>query len=200
MSLSSLAAQCGPDVHPATTTAIIRVESGGHPYAIHDNTTGKTYKPGSKTEARWLAYRLLMQGHSIDMGLMQVNSQHIWDMNIDYQNLFDACYNIRTGTQILAGFYRKYHRPGARPETTLLLALSGYNTGTPYSGRAYINCILVAAGSSVRVAVINYRPSKAALKGRAGSQNTTQTTPSRTPYWPSGRSIIALSQERERAP
>lgn len=198
MSLSSLAAQCGPVVHPATTTAIIRIESGGHPYAIHDNTTHKTYKPSSKKEAQWTAYRLLLQGHSIDMGLMQVNSQHIGDMNIDYRNLFDACYNIRTGTQILAGFYRKYYRSGARPEAILLLALSGYNTGTPYSGRAYINRILLAAGSSVRVAVINHnRPSRAALKGRADAQ---PTAPSGAQYWPSGKSIIALSRERDRAP
>jgi len=148
-----LAEQCGPAVHPATTTAIIKVESGGQPFAIHDNRTNRSYFPQTKIEAQWIAYTLLTRDHSIDMGLMQVNSTHITGMGIDYRELFDPCYNIAVGTRVLGDFYRRYNNSTTSPETALLYALSGYNTGTPYKGRNYVNRILEAAGSAVRVPI-----------------------------------------------
>jgi len=152
ISLSPLISQCGPGVDPATTAAIIHVESGGNSFAIHDNTTGTTYRPLDKTEAIVTSARLLRAGHSIDLGLMQINSTHITayrviDPAITLADLFDPCENITAGTRILADFYRRYHRLSAAPHITLLKALSGYNTGHPYTGKEYLNRILEAAGS-----------------------------------------------------
>ena len=73
--LLSLCLTCGPSVHPATTQAIIEVESAGKPLTIHDNTTGISYNPTTKSEAVALTADLLHHGHSLDIGLMQINSQ-----------------------------------------------------------------------------------------------------------------------------
>lgn len=48
--LSGFLSQCGPAVFPATTQAIIQVESGGNPLAIGDNQLQKTSRPGRRTK------------------------------------------------------------------------------------------------------------------------------------------------------
>jgi hypothetical protein len=50
MDLLSLVVLCSPLVDPATTLRVIDVESGGHPYAIHDNTDGRGYDAGSSAK------------------------------------------------------------------------------------------------------------------------------------------------------
>jgi len=149
LTLAPLYATCGPDVHPDTIRAIIEVESAGNPLAILDNATGKSYKPKDRAQAVQIAGDLLAQGHSLDMGLMQINSQHLKKRNIDYRQLFDPCLNIRAGTTILAEFYRLHTRnnPQDSPDLILLKSLSSYNTGTQYRGRKYVSKILRKASS-----------------------------------------------------
>ncbi len=148
--LSSLYGTCGPEVHPATTQAIVEVESGGNPLAIHDNDTGGSYTPSTRSQAVEIASRLLARRHSIDIGLMQINSWHLRKKRIDCDSLFDPCFNIRTGTEILAAFYRTHRQknPSDPPDVTLLKSLSSYNTGTPYHGTRYIAKILKRARSA----------------------------------------------------
>jgi type IV secretion system protein VirB1 len=140
----ALCMQCAPMIHPATTVAIINVESKGNPYAIGDNTTGKSYFPKNAQTAIDIAYRLLKKGHNIDMGLMQVNSQHLKKKKINYQDLFDPCYNMSIGASILTYFYNRHSKPNQSSQTTLLKALSSYNTGSPHQGyyNGYITKIL----------------------------------------------------------
>jgi len=147
LSLSSLYGTCGPEVHPATTQAIVEVESSGNPLAIHDNDTGTSYSPSTRTQAVQIASRLLARRHSIDIGLMQINSWHLRKKKIDCDSLFDPCFNIRTGTEILAAFYRKHRKrnPSDPPDLILLKSLSSYNTGTPYKGTRYVTKILKEA-------------------------------------------------------
>ena len=106
--LSTLFGTCGPEVHPSTTQAIIEVESKGNPLAIHDNDTGVSYSPSSRAKAVEIANTLLSRRHSIDIGLMQINSWHLRKKKINSDNLFDPCFNIKTGTEILADFYRHH--------------------------------------------------------------------------------------------
>lgn len=147
LTLSSLCVQCGPEVNPVTTQAIIEIESRGDPLAIHDNHTGKSYNPPNTESALKIASRLLKLGHSLDLGLMQINSAHL-KKGIDLVRLFDPCFNIGTGTKILAEFYRKHARksPQDPADLTLLKALSSYNAGTPYRGKRYVNRILKRSG------------------------------------------------------
>lgn len=148
---SLLFSQCGAGVHPDTLNAIIKVESNYNQLAIYDNTTGASYRPQSKEQAIYLTGIFLSSGHSIDIGLMQINSQHLAKLNIDYKDLFDPCYNVAVGTKILSGFYREHARgnPTDQPDMILLKALSSYNTGSPRKGTRYVNKILKAAGKSI---------------------------------------------------
>jgi len=170
LTLSALCAQCGPTVHPTTTQAIIRVESGGNPYAIGDNTTRRSYFPKSKQEAIEIAQELLAQGHSLDLGIMQINSCHIKGMGLSLEDLFDPCRNINTGTKILAEAYRNNDKGEAR-NIVLFKAISAYNTGSAWRGPAYINKILKAAGAPYRVAVLNAPPVKAHRKSKTDSSS-----------------------------
>jgi type IV secretion system protein VirB1 len=144
----SLCTACGPGVHPATTQAIIEVESGGHSLAIHDNISRSSFRPSTKEEAVRIASDLIRKGHSVDMGLMQINSQHLRKKDLDLEQLFEPCYNIKTGTKILAEFYNHHRRnnPQEPDDIILLKALSSYNTGTPYNGKSYVNKILKRTG------------------------------------------------------
>jgi type IV secretion system protein VirB1 len=141
--------QCGPTVAPTTTQAIIQVESGGNPLAIGDNNLRRSFSPGSKREAVSLATQLIAQGHSVDLGLMQINSQHLASMGLTLDEVFDPCRNVRAGTAILADFYRRY--PNEDPGCTLYNALSAYNTGQAWKGAGYVNRVLAAAGVKYRV-------------------------------------------------
>ena len=42
---AQLSTTCAPDVALETLTAIARTESSLDPFAIHDNTTGRSYRP-----------------------------------------------------------------------------------------------------------------------------------------------------------
>ena len=55
MDLLTLAILCGPWVAPATTLSVIQVESGGHLYAVHDNTAQRSFNPATLPEAQALA-------------------------------------------------------------------------------------------------------------------------------------------------
>jgi type IV secretion system protein VirB1 len=131
--------QCGPSVAPSTTRAIIQVESGGNPLAIGDNKLQKSFAPGTKGEAVSLATQLISQGHSVDLGLMQINSCHLASLHLSLDELFDPCRNVRAGTAILADFYRQY--PNQDPGLTLFNALSAYNTDRAWRGAGYVNWI-----------------------------------------------------------
>jgi len=146
---SAFLAECGPAVNPETTQAVIRVESAGNPLAIGDNTLKKSFSPKTVAEAVEIASRLIAQGHSVDVGLMQINSCHIPTQKLTLAELFDPCKNIRTGTGILADFYRQHKTEDSAQ--SLFRALSAYNTGQAWKGAGYINRILEAAGASYRV-------------------------------------------------
>jgi type IV secretion system protein VirB1 len=141
--------QCGPSVAPTTTQAIIQVESGGNPLAIGDNNQRKSFSPRSRREAVSLATQLIAQGHSVDLGLMQINSQHLAPMGLSLDDVFDACRNVRAGTAILSGFYGRYKTD--ETSSSLMKALSAYNTGQAWKGEGYVNRILAAAGVNYRV-------------------------------------------------
>jgi len=53
---------------------IMRVESRCNPYSIYDNATRESYSFTNLNEYLATGRRLLVAGHDIDMGLMQINS------------------------------------------------------------------------------------------------------------------------------
>jgi hypothetical protein len=84
---SQFLAQCGPTVAPATTRAIIQVESDGNHLAIGDNQQRKSFAPRTREEAVALAAFLIRQGHSVDLGLMQISSAHLEPMRLSLEQV-----------------------------------------------------------------------------------------------------------------
>lgn len=176
MFVASFLAQCGPEVAPATTRAVIQVESQENPLAINDNTAKKTFAPRSKEEAVARATELLSQGHNLDLGLMQVNSTHLAPLGLSAADLFDPCTNIRAGTGILAAFYRQ--QPTKDPSLALFRALSAYNRGRPsWRGSNYVNKILEAAGVPYRVLLMDGDGKEAVSGAPPSPPQSTETSP-----------------------
>jgi type IV secretion system protein VirB1 len=147
----ALAQQCASGVAPETVVSIARAESGLNPLAIHDNTSGRSYVPESANEATALATSLIhSQRHSVDIGLMQVNSANLAISKLSIAEAFNACHSIEAGAHILAGAFRR----------ALRSALSAYNSGDPQRGinNGYVARVEAAA---VRVPAIAPVPAPA---------------------------------------
>ena len=121
----ALAHQCAAAVAPETIVSIAETESGLNPLSIHDNATGRSYAPASANEAIAIATDLTVsQHHSVDVGLMQINSANLAIANLDIANAFDACRSMDAGAHIFS----------AAIHHALRAALSAYNTGDQQRG------------------------------------------------------------------
>ena len=141
-----LATVCAPTVAPETIAAIARTESRFDPLAIGDNTAGRSYSPASVDEAIELATRLRSEGHSIDLGLMQVNSSNLTGLSLSIADTFDACRSVAAGGRILSAAFAG-GATVAEAQGALRVALSRYNTGNAQRGflNGYVQRVEAAA-------------------------------------------------------
>lgn len=146
--LDALIIQCAAEVAPSTMQAIVQVESGGYPWIIGDNTTRSSVKLPTREAAVAEATSRISKGHSIDIGLSQINSRNLKSLGLSVAEVFDPCINLNAGAKILAGFYKVSSGKYGPGQTALLHALSAYNTGSLYAGAPYVRRILAAAGRS----------------------------------------------------
>lgn len=134
MDLSQLIETCAIDTHPKTVMAVIRVESAGNYLAIGVNGSLKLRKAQNPKDAAQLAQYAISKGYSVDVGLMQINSNNIRRFGLGLEEAFNPCTNIRLGTKILSSNYSNavdYHGEG---QGALKAALSAYNTGSMTKG------------------------------------------------------------------
>lgn len=117
----ALMQQCAPTIAPVTLAAVVQQESGGNPLALHDNTTGKSYKPASFAEAARLARDLIAQGHSVDIGLAQINSRNLPRLSMTVEQVLQPCDNLRAAQAVLLDGWKR--------SGDLRATLSAYNTG-----------------------------------------------------------------------
>lgn len=130
--LVALARACAPDVAPETVLAVIGVESGGHPLALNVNGAPggpQSVRAGSVREAVALARAAIAEGHSVDLGLMQVNSRNLAILGVALEEVLDPCTNVRAGARILLDGYVAAARRHGEGQAALRAALSAYNTG-----------------------------------------------------------------------
>jgi type IV secretion system protein VirB1 len=146
IALSALMARCAPEIAPSTMTAIVRVESGGDPLAIGDNTARRSYHPGNRASGEALARRLLEEGHSVDLGVAQIDNVNFVRFGVNVHTIFDACTNVSVGAKILAGNYAIARQRYGSGQTALRHAIGMYNTGQLDAGSAYVSRVLAAAG------------------------------------------------------
>ena len=141
-----LALRCGPGVAPLTLAAVAKTESRFEPLTINDNTAGVTGVPATPAIAAQLATSLLEAGHSVDLGLMQINSGNFRRLGLTPEAAFDPCHSIAAAATILTG---AYVGGDTHPEQQAALrgALSAYNTGDAVSGlvNGYVRKVELAA-------------------------------------------------------
>lgn len=177
-----LAVSCGPSVHPDTLAAVARTESGFHTAAINDNTDGGRYLLGSAEEAVRVATDLITtKRHSVDLGLMQINSANLPGLGMTIADTFDACKNIGAGARVLVSDYRP--EPGENAQSALLRALSRYNTGHPKRG--FGNGYVTRVQASAQQIVPAIRLGGASTTGQDPGERTSaaSATPPLPPAW-----------------
>ena len=127
---------CAANVAPITLQAVIEVESGGNPLAIHVNGIEAQPVASDVAQAVQLAESYIVRGYSVDLGLMQVNSRNLSALGITVVQAFDPCRNISAGATILSADYANASRSRGPGQGALQAALSAYNTGDFYRGFA----------------------------------------------------------------
>jgi len=110
-----LQTECAAPTTWSLLERMAKVESGFDTDAIHDNTAGQSYHPPSDEAASALARGLVAEGHSVDAGIMQVNSANWPRLGLTAETVFDPCRSIAAGSEILG-------------------LVSAYNTGSPIRG------------------------------------------------------------------
>lgn len=132
--LLAMAAKCvAVAPGPKTIAAEAIKESGGQPLAIHDNTTSRTVIAGSPDDFLRIAEAGITAGHSLDLGLMQINSGNLRWLRLSISDAANPCRSMQAGAEVLR-------------------AESGYNTGSPTRGLAYaeqVNAIARGIGGAI---------------------------------------------------
>lgn len=127
----ALAVKYGGAIAPRQIEAQATIESGRDPLAIHDDVTGRVYHPVNLVQALRIAMHCEMQGHDIDVGLLQINSGNFPWLHLSLAEAFDPIQSIRAGVRVLT-------------------ALSRYNTGSPVQGftNGYVQRVTSIRGAS----------------------------------------------------
>lgn len=138
--LSGLIARCAPTVHPETMAAVIAAESRGHQFAIAD--AGPVALPWSQRKhlvrshymdslnaAVEKATELVANGHTVSLGLAQVNDRNLSKYGVTIRDMFNPCTNVAVGGKILTEFYVRAVRKFGQTPAALHAALSAYNSG-----------------------------------------------------------------------
>ena len=128
-----LAARCAPGVPVWVLRGVARTESDFHPWMLHDNSTRASDSPASLAAAEAEAAAWMAEGHSVDLGLMQINTANLPALGMTIGTALDPCASLAGGAAVLRAAY------GSGPvyasqQAALLMALSIYNTGSPLKG------------------------------------------------------------------
>ena len=147
MDFDAIAQQCAPLVAPATARALIAVESGFAPWAIHVQGGELESQPASKKEAIATASALRIAGWDFDLGLAQINVKNVQYFGLKLAQAFDPCTNLQLMQRILMDCFVRARASDARGQTALREALACYNTGNLQEGiaRGYVGRVIRAA-------------------------------------------------------
>lgn len=172
--------QCGSIVHVDTLRALIKTESKNNPYAIADagpvtlpwrirKGMVRSFYPTSRGEAIQIARQLMADGHTVSLGLTQLNDRNFSAFGISLEDAFEPCTNIKHGTQLFAHYYFEALQKFTDVPQALSAALSKYNSGDFYRGKneGYVDLIYKHAGlTKVNTKTENNKISATAIKVR----------------------------------
>jgi type IV secretion system protein VirB1 len=187
---AQLISRCAPKVDADTMGALVRTESSGHVFVLSDSGPRslpwrerkhlvRSFYPGSAQEAATIASELINQGHLVDIGLTQINSQNLAGLGVSVEQLFDPCTNIATGAKLLRALYDRALRSGRfrSADQALGAAVSAYNTGNFSDGFAngYVAKVLANMTSGAPRLWATRAPTRGQQAGSASSQRVTKT-------------------------
>ncbi len=168
---------CAPFAAQSTVAAVIRVESGGNPFALNING-GPAVRASSLTEAVKIARSAIKAGYRVDMGLMQVDSENLKSIGATVPEMFDPCANIHAGALILSADYEAALQRAAPGKPALEMALSAYNTGSFEAGflNGYVGKYYGQPIPAVQLNPATVSPS-VSLKKNSDKQNPNDNVP-----------------------
>lgn len=162
--LAATMARCAPTVHPETMSAIVSAESRGHQFAIADagpvdlpwskrKAMVRSLYPGTLEEAVATAQQLIKKGHTVSLGVAQVNDRNLARMGVTINEVFDLCTNLAVGGRILTDFYTRAAARFGAGEKALHAALSAYNSGDWVRGEkdGYVSLVYRQLGRPLAV-------------------------------------------------
>ncbi len=178
------ALRCGPSVAPSTLASIARTESAFEPLSINDNTTGTSGVPATHAIAVQIASKLLEAGHSVDIGIMQINSANFSRLGLTLETAFDPCRSIAAGAAILAGDYDGGPNHEGQ-QSALRVAISKYNTGDAQRGfiNGYVRKVELAAGRIVPALDVGLPPAAIDSQSPPAAAPIAPTDPNSPPSW-----------------
>ncbi len=179
-----LALRCGAIVAPSTLASVARTESAFQPLTINDNTTGTRGVPANQDIALRIASKLLAAGHSVDLGIMQINSANFAKVGLTTASAFDPCQSIAAAAMILSHSYAGGETHAAQ-QAALRVALSRYNTGDAQRGfdNGYVHKVELAARRVVPALDVGGLPTAAISPAPAPPPSLPSADPNAPPDW-----------------
>lgn len=166
--LSMLLTQCAPTVHPETMAAVISAESRGHQFAIADagpknmpwakrKNLVRSYYMDSLDSAVAKANSLIASGHTVSLGLSQVNDRNLPALGLTVRDVFDSCKNLSAGGKIFTDDYVRAVQQFGPGQRALRAALSAYNSGDWVRGErdGYVNLVFNQRGKPLTLKTVS---------------------------------------------
>ncbi len=170
--------QCAPNVAPVTMAAIIQVESGGNAFALGVNGPAKRLaRPTNAQEAARQARYYMGLGYSVDLGLMQINSNNLRGLGYTVEQILDPCTNLKAGSRILSRGYAGAVRHFGPGQDALKAALSAYNTGNYERGFQNGYVAKYYRGKGVKIMIKAPPPSRSVARNTLAQAKPKPTLP-----------------------
>lgn len=181
---AQLAHQCAGNVAVSTLAAVVGAESGFEPWSLHDNTVQLDGVPQSAADAASIATRLIAVGHSVDIGLMQVNSANLPALGLTVEQALDPCRSIAAGAAILTENYSGGETHAAQ-QAALRVAISRYNTGDDERGFAngYVRKVELSNARVVPALDLEPGVTTSPLPAPIAAEPRPAATPGAPPSW-----------------
>jgi type IV secretion system protein VirB1 len=159
--ITLLVQQCAPEIATEAVAPLVVTESGGDDLSINVNH-GPRVRARSVAEGAALVRQYMATGHTVDVGLAQINSANFSRLGVSVEQVFDPCTNLRLASVVLQDGYglASKHYTGM---DAISATYSLYNTGTLTRGfrNGYVRRVWAAAtdlGSIASVPVIPGAP------------------------------------------
>ncbi len=151
----AVALACAPQVHVATASALVSVESSFNPWAIGVVGGALERQPRNRAEALATARALQTSGSNFSVGLAQINVRNFARLALTLESAFDPCTNLTAMQSVLLDCFERARPPPPSADSvqvSLRRALSCYYSGDFAAGvrQDYVRKIVAASADAGR--------------------------------------------------